>query len=143
MKAALTIVCGVFGLTLSSLSQAEWTYVTSAQDDKIMLYVDLENIIKVSKSDVRVWLLASYPEYEGTKKGEDDKSYKSLISYDCLLANSITLANFRYSEGMGGGEITYSSDNDPFPSQKRKYVISDSGGFDIYKTVCDEASSIF
>lgn len=104
MKKALIILCGVFGLTLSLPSQAEWTHIAESVDGDAF-YVDLTTV-KQGDGNVYAWTMSDFR--EPLSYGVlSSNSYKEIICDTPVRLRS--LANTWFSGPMGKGSVIETS----------------------------------
>ena len=106
MKLLIAVLLAVF----STGAMAEWTYLTSSEDNAYDIYIDKTAIHKRGNV-AKVWSLHDYKAPQGEKKVKPYLSVRGLSEYDCveirIRLSSITF----FSDNMGSGQVTFSHQN--------------------------------
>jgi hypothetical protein len=128
MKLLIAVLLAVF----STGAMAEWTYLTSPEDNAFDIYID-KTTIRKRGNVAKMWELKDYkaPQYVA-----DDKSYlsqKALEEYGCVEVRYRLLALTRFSGNMGKGQVIF---NHQYDDSKWKDMEPGSMGMSKWKAAC-------
>ena len=106
MKPLIAVLLAVF----STGAMAEWTYLTSREDNAFDVYID-KTTIRKRGNVAKMWELKDYK----APQKEPDGSYLSdrlLQEYDCVEVKVRHLAITLFSDNMGKGQVTFNHQYD-------------------------------
>jgi hypothetical protein len=120
-------IIGLF-LTLFSVNCfAEWTLVSTSNDDTVKIYVDFSTKKKIG-GYMRVWSLT-----DSTRTDIKMVSFKVLEEYDCGLDRIRVLQMTAYSGRMGGGNVLNTSKGD----NSWNYITPSTVEERLFKKICN------
>lgn len=136
MKAALIILCGVFGLTLSVPSQAEWTAVISGGNRDVVVYLDYGSV-ETDDEYIYAWTLTDY------KPGIMPNEVRSMKGYEqfaCDVPRKTRYLSMQFFKTSMGEGVAYEHNRE---TQKWQYHAPDSLGDSMLKNICAFAQAFF
>ena len=106
MKLLIAALLAVF----STGAMAEWTYLTSREDNAFDVYID-KTTIRKRGNVAKMWELKDYkaPQKEA---GGSFLSDRLLQEYDCVEVKVRHLAITLFSDNMGKGQVTFNHQYD-------------------------------
>ncbi|MBL78930.1 MAG: hypothetical protein CMH70_02655 [Nitrosomonadaceae bacterium] len=120
-------------LLLSNNVIADWEYISTVKDKKIIYYIDTTTI-KQSGNVVKIWLMADLKEPEEIPYVVKMLlSYKNRVEYNCDQNVERVINAVGYSKNMGEGDIIYKVDE----NEKWKPIISGSISSYILDYICE------
>ena len=128
MKLLIAVLLAVF----STGAMAEWTYLTSSEDNAYDIYID-KTTIRKRGNVAKMWNMFDYKSPQKAADGESYLSHKSLYEYDCVEIRDHNLSTAYYSDNMGKGAavLTYQYDD-----KEWKDTVPDSIGMTKWKAAC-------
>ena len=132
MKLLIATLLTVF----STGAMAEWTYLTSSEDNAYDIYID-KTTIRKRGNVAKMWYLT---DYKSPQKEADGKSYSSekvFAEYDCVEIRRRFLSTIYYSDNMGKGETVLSHQySDRYGDREWQDVVPDTIGMTEWKVAC-------
>ena len=127
MKLLIAALLAVF----STGAMAEWTYLTSSEDNAYDIYID-KTTIRKRGNVAKMWELKDYkaPQKE---VGGSYLSDRLLYEYDCVEVRYRILAITLFSGNMGSGQVTF---NHQYDDSKWADIAPGSIGMDKWKAAC-------
>jgi hypothetical protein len=128
MKLLIATLLAVF----STGAMAEWTYLTSSEDNASAVYID-KTTIRKRGNVAKMWELA---DHKAPKKQSDGESYlsdKMLYEHDCVEIRHRLLALTSFSGNMGSGQIIF---NHQYDNRRWDDIAPGSIGMASWKAAC-------
>ena len=127
MKLLIAALLAVF----STGAMAEWTYLTSSEDNDRDVYID-KTTIRKRGNVAKMWELKDYkaPQKE---VGGSYLSDRLLYEYDCVEVRYRLLAITLFSGNMGSGQVTF---NHQYDNNKWADIAPDTVNMELWKAAC-------
>lgn len=120
---------------LPLVAHADWIELGGGKGSA--LYLDPTKTASIDSSSKRAVILLSYEDRQQFPNGKPYQSAVSRIEADCRAFKFKFVANFYYSEQMGKGELTLSS-NIPLHEQEWKYPAPNSAMETALNQICSK-----
>ena len=127
MKLLIAALLAVF----STGAMAEWTYLTSSEDNAYDIYID-KTTIRKRGNVAKMWELMDFKAPQKEASGSYLSS-RMLEEYDCVEIRQRLLALTDFSGNMGSGQIIF---NHQYDDRKWAYIATGSIGMDKWKAAC-------
>ena len=127
MKLLIAALLAVF----STGAMAEWTYLTSSEDNAYDIYID-KTTIRKRGNVAKMWELMDFKAPQKEASGSYLSS-RMLEEYDCVEIRQRLLALTDFSGNMGSGQITF---NHQYDNNKWADIAPDTVIMEHWKAAC-------
>ena len=127
MKLLIAALLAVF----STGAMAEWTYLTSSEDNAYDIYID-KTTIRKRGNVAKMWELRDFKAPQKEASGSYLSS-RMLAEYDCVEIRQRLLALTDFSGNMGSGQIIF---NHQYDDSKWADIAPGTIGMDKWKAAC-------
>ena len=128
MKLLIAALLAVF----STGAMAEWTYLTSSEDNAYDIYID-KTTIRKRGNVAKMWELRDHKAPREAADGKSFLSSRALKEYDCVEIRVRLLALAQSSGNMGSGQITF---NHQYDDEDWDDIAPGSMGMASWKAAC-------
>ena len=128
MKLLIAVLLAVF----STGAMAEWTYLTSSEDNAYDIYID-KTTIRKRGNVAKMWELMDFKAPQEAADGKSFLSLKALQEHDCVEIRSRLLALFHFSDNMGKGQV---NSNHQYDDSKWADIAPGSVSMRLLKAAC-------
>lgn len=127
MKLLIAALLAVF----STGAMAEWTYLTSREDNAFDVYID-KTTIRKRGNVAKMWELRDFKAPQKEASGSYLSS-RMLEEYDCVEIRQRLLALTDFSGNMGSGQIIF---NHQYDNNKWADIAPDTVNMELWKAAC-------
>ena len=127
MKPLIAVLLAVF----STGAMAEWTYLTSREDNAFDVYID-KTTIRKRGNVAKMWELRDFKAPQKEASGSYLSS-RMLEEYDCVEIRQRLLALTDFSGNMGSGQIIF---NHQYDNNKWADIAPDTVNMELWKAAC-------
>ena len=127
MKLLIAALLAVF----STGAMAEWTYLTSSEDNAYDIYID-KTTIRKRGNVAKMWELRDFKAPQKEASGSYLSS-RMLEEYDCVEIRQRLLALTDFSGNMGSGQIIF---NHQYDNNKWADIAPDTVIMELWKAAC-------
>ena len=127
MKPLIAVLLAVF----STGAMAEWTYLTSSEDNAYDIYID-KTTIRKRGNVAKMWELRDFKAPQKEASGSYLSS-RMLEEYDCVEIRQRLLALTDFSGNMGSGQIIF---NHQYDNNKWADIAPDTVIMELWKAAC-------
>jgi len=127
MKLLIAVLLAVF----STGAMAEWTYLTSREDNAFDVYID-KTTIRKRGNVAKMWELRDFKAPQKEASGSYLSS-RMLEEYDCVEIRQRLLALTDFSGNMGSGQIIF---NHQYDNNKWADIAPDTVNMELWKAAC-------
>ena len=127
MKLLIAALLAVF----STGAMAEWTYLTSSEDNAYDIYID-KTTIRKRGNVAKMWELRDFKAPQKEASGSYLSS-RMLEEYDCVEIRQRLLALTDFSGNMGSGQIIF---NHQYDNNKWADIAPDTVNMELWKAAC-------
>ena len=127
MKPLIAVLLAVF----STGAMAEWTYLTSREDNAFDVYID-KTTIRKRGNVAKMWELRDFKAPQKEASGSYLSS-RMLEEYDCVEIRQRLLALTDFSGNMGSGQIIF---NHQYDNNKWADIAPDTVNMGLWKAAC-------